>query len=111
VKKIVCLLLVLCFGLMANWAQAHATFEAADDIAHVLSHANSDIEPDADHDGHCGPAHCCHTATMVPMTSAVAFLANASLPLTHLTALHPRFAPPDIERPKWSAATLFVAGL
>lgn len=110
VKQLLCIFLVLWFGLQANLAHAHATQEAAHGLAHVLDGA-SDMEHDLDdHDEHCAGAHC-HHGVAISQSS----LNPAYLPIgTHMRALEAalisRLLPPEIERPKWALATHAVAG-
>lgn len=109
VKKIVCILLVIWFGVLSNWAQAHATHEATHELSHVIEDAALNSVSDAHQDEHCDFAHHCHSVPLLGAESVYFdFEADSQHPMMSPT-LTPRFPPPEIERPKWAVATLAVA--
>ncbi len=108
VKQLLCIFLMLWFGLQANLVQAHATQEAAH-VLHATSEMAHDLDHD-DHDGHCAGAHCHHGAAITQSN-----LNPGHLPVgIHLraveAALISRLLPAEIERPKWALAAQAVAG-
>lgn len=109
VKQLLCVLLALWFGVMSNWAQAHATHEAAHEITHILNDDALDTAPDADQDEHCGLAHCCHPTAVLRGAPAYSHLKVCSQQPTIEARLTPRLPPSEIERPKWALATHVVA--
>ena len=109
VKQFLCVFLVLWFGVLSNWAQAHATQEAAHEIAHVMNDADVNATPDADHEEHCGLAHCCHSIAVPSTQTKQVHLTTRSDQPAPNAMRRPRFAPPEIERPKWALATHAVA--
>jgi hypothetical protein len=109
VKQLLCIFLVLWFGLHANLMQVHATQEAAHDLTHVLN-ATSDMADDLDHDVPCAGSHCHHGTAITQSNLSAEYLAVRT-PLRSVdAALISPLLPPEIERPKWALATHAVAG-
>ncbi len=109
VKQLLCVLLALWFGVMSNWAQAHATHEAAHEITHIMDDVALNSASDADQDEHCGLAHCCHSIAVPRAAPGSLHLEVFSQRPTIEATLTPRLPPPEIERPKWALATHAVA--
>lgn len=110
VKQLLCVFLVLWFGVMSNWAQTHATNEAAHEIAHAMQDVGQRATPDAEHEEHCGLAHCCHSLAVPSRGAEHVYLGTLAAQPAMAENFTPRLPPPDIERPKWALATYAVAG-
>jgi hypothetical protein len=111
VKKLLCLMLALWFGLAAGLAQAHATAEDLHQLKHAVLDLTAAGSHDTGHDEHCDTAHCGH-ALGVATAVANATMATESLQLISTLRQHAtRFVADDIDRPKWADATSAVASL
>lgn len=111
VRKILCLMIVLWFGLVAGFAQAHATAEELHQLEHVGQSLGAPSAVAADHEEHCDLSQCGQVLGIAITPD------EASTPIerTMLAASVRKFmsflVPDDIERPKWSLATPAVASL
>ncbi len=111
VRKILCLMLILLFGLVAGFAPAHATAKELHQLEHVGQSLGAPNAVEADHEEHCGLSQCGQVLG-IAITSD-----EASTPIERalLAASVRKFmsvpVPDDIERPKWALSTTAVASL
>jgi hypothetical protein len=111
VKKSLCVLLVLWFGLVASLAQAHAFVEVLHQLEHTGQSVSFGDASQTDHEEHCGLSHSaqalCFAATLEEPTPSPVRIVLADSFLHLVTSLVSN----DIERPKWASATTAVARL
>ena len=111
VRKILCFMLILLFGLVAGFAPAHATAKELHQLEHVGHSLGAPNAVEADHEEHCGLSQCGQVLG-IAITSD-----EASTPIERalLAASVRKFmsvpVPDDIERPKWALSTTAVASL
>lgn len=111
VRKILCLMLILLFGLVAGFAPAHATAKELHQLEHVGQSLGAPNAVEADHEEHCGLSQCGQVLG-IAITSDEA---SAPIERALLAASVRKFmsvpVPDDIERPKWALSTTAVASL
>jgi hypothetical protein len=109
-KRAMYLLLVVWIALQSALVQAHMVKESLHQIDHTVQLSHHSM-PDADHDGACTVAACCHPVGAFYMSAKLSWDPLTCLPPTTVLPLQSAHAPDDIERPKWPTTTPGVAGI
>lgn len=111
VKRLLCLFLTLWFVLQTGVAQAHVALEDVHRVAHASGTTGHVGVTDSTNEELCGVAQCCHTAALPSAHREPFVAARVARGRMLCEPLSMRKAPSDIERPKWTAATLAVADI
>ena len=111
VQKLLCLMLVLWFGLVAGLAQAHATAEELHQLEHIGQSLSAPGAAEADHEEHCGLSQCGQVLGIAVTTGEATTPPERTTLEASVRQFMSFLVPDDIERPKWALATPAVASL